>query len=93
MSAPVPKLTYHVAQSGVGLDLFDGPLLHTVTSVSAGLAPDGQLDVWVHGPMRRKDGSRGRHQRCSRAWVDAGQPGWLYDIIKDAYARLRVVQS
>jgi len=93
MMPPTPTLTYtwrgndrkpdpHVAAT-------DGPQLFAVHEASASADRTGSVHVWLRGPMRKADGTRGRHERSVRVDTDAtGQPDWLIEVIRDATRRL-----
>ena len=90
MSAPTPSLSYsRLREHGSGVRS-TGPNLDEVNDVRCYLDADGFLRVTVSGPMRRRDGSRGRQHRSASVVVRAQQPEWLAEIIADARRRLEV---
>lgn len=86
MTAPVPSLRYVLSVPEPYL--FGGERrLFRVFEVTAHAWSDG-LCMFARGPMMKKDGTRGRHERTSVINVDAGQPDWMAAIIADARRRL-----
>lgn len=62
------------------------PRLYSISEITVWM--HGELRVVLHGPMRKRDGTRGAHSRG--ALVDLGhqQPDWLAFLIRDARRRL-----
>lgn len=91
-AAIVPTLHYSwLRQSGDGVVISDGPLLHNVHEVSAGTS-SGRLRLWARGRMLRRDGEPGPN-RGVEIDTDAPQPAWLRQIISDAGRRLNDAQD
>lgn len=98
---PVPTLTYHLWRStrpvGEVLDPAglrgEGPPLYSVHKVTASRWADGEVRVYVSGPMRKRDGTQGRHNRSIALDTDAAQPDWVERILQDARTRLGRVKG
>lgn len=97
MKTPEPTLTYNFwgdGPSGEGLiGERDDVAIFKVKKVTVyrrydGKSPLDNLTVTVEGSMRKKDGTRGQHDRC--LWVKIGvtQPMWLQRLVIDARPRL-----
>ncbi len=90
-----PSLSYHVSEDG---DEVMGDLVLSsafeVTCWERRRGDDhhaaGDLEVYVQGQMRKKDGTPSRQRRSCLVDIDADQPPWLQRIIADAQARLGI---
>ncbi len=96
-AAPMPSLKYGISptRSGADIPAMSGDYfgLFSVSRITAFMAREPEtgaplLAVYAEGPMRKKDGERGRHNRCAYIDLEADLPDWLADIVDDASARL-----
>ena len=92
MSAPTPYLKYSwLSLHGERAYIEGGDIaLARVHDVSVSMGRHGELRVVATGTMLKKDGTPGRHSRCSTADLSAPQPDWLVEIIEDARPRLAI---
>jgi hypothetical protein len=89
MKIPPPTIQYRFYGDQPGEYTAGTEPLASVVEVSARINSNGNLDLWVTGPMLKKDGTPGRHHRSSRVDRLAEQPEWLAAIMADAGKRLR----
>lgn len=88
---PMPSLRYGYYRGRpdpVGVVPEPGsPRVHSVSEVTVSLWRDG-LRVTVLGPLLKRDGTAGRHQRCCMVDLGQPQPHWLAALVADARNRL-----
>lgn len=89
---PTPHLTYHFwgrdtrpPPNGVTPER-GAPRLYSINRAASMWR--GELRVTLQGPMLKRDGTRGRHNRCCPVDLSVVQPGWLQALAADATARL-----
>lgn len=88
---PEPSLEYHFWGRGdCDPDIItdDSVRLYSVHKVSVSRNHEGVLYAYLSGPMRKRDGERGRHSRCVRVLPHPDQPHWLTALFADAVLRL-----
>lgn len=90
---PKPALTYHFwlrewKPDPTGVVGEPGsPRLYAIREAMA-WEYDGTLKIALRGPMRKRDGGRGQHERSLFVDLDRDQPEWLTHLIADVHRRL-----
>lgn len=92
---PQPVLTYHFWSrdwkpdpTGV-IGEPGSPRLYSIREAMA-WEFDGALRIALRGPMRKRDGGEGQHERSLFVDLDREQPGWVANLIADVRRRLSV---
>lgn len=93
-AVPTPTLKYRLsgADDPSRIVRCDGPPLFAAFRATASVSHCGALRFYVEGPMRKRDGGRGQHNRSCIVDTSAEQPEWLSALIADAADRLGVAR-